>query len=194
SWYGTRPPGKGRGGLPARGPTMDSGVGPPCRFRLRIRRGGGLCGPCRAGHPGTGCCGRCVFDGDARRGRSGAGIGQRNPRILACGAVPGKVGTRSPAGSAIMAAMITPKTPEQIEKMRAAGRLAAEVLQVVAPHVKPGVSTEELDRICHEHIVNVQQATPANVGYKGYPKATCISVNNVICHGIPNEAKVLKDG
>ena len=89
---------------------------------------------------------------------------------------------------------ITPKTPEQIEKMRIAGRLAAEVLQIVAPHVKPGVSTEELDRICHEHIVNVQQATPANVGYKGYPKATCISVNNVICHGIPNEAKVLKDG
>src|SRR3546814_317435 len=86
------------------------------------------------------------------------------------------------------------KTPEEIEKMREAGRLAAEVLQVVAPHVKPGVTTEELDRICHEHIVNVQQATPANVGYRGYPKATCISVNNVVCHGIPNEAKVLKDG
>src|SRR3546814_5119949 len=86
------------------------------------------------------------------------------------------------------------KTPEEIEKMREAGRLAAEVLQVVAPHVKPGVTTEELDRICHEHIVNVQQATPANVGYRGYPKATCISVNNVVCHGIPNEAKVLKAG
>ncbi|MFC3717260.1 type I methionyl aminopeptidase [Luteimonas soli] len=86
------------------------------------------------------------------------------------------------------------KTPAEIEKMREAGRLAAEVLQVVAPHVKPGVTTEELDRICHEHIVNVQQATPANVGYRGYPKATCISVNNVICHGIPNESKVLKDG
>ncbi|MGN7725596.1 type I methionyl aminopeptidase [Luteimonas sp. 22616] len=86
------------------------------------------------------------------------------------------------------------KTPAEIEQMREAGRLAAEVLQVVAPHVKPGVTTEELDRICHEHIVNVQQATPANVGYRGYPKATCISVNNVICHGIPSEAKVLKDG
>src|SRR5690554_5919730 len=86
------------------------------------------------------------------------------------------------------------KTPEEIEKMRIAGRLAAEVLQVVAPHVKPGVSTEELDRICHDHIINVQKATPANVGYKGYPKATCISVNNVICHGIPSESKVLKDG
>src|SRR3546814_7742139 len=78
--------------------------------------------------------------------------------------------------------------------MREAGSLAAEVLQVVAPQVKPGVTTEELDRICHEHIVNVQQATPANVCYRGYPKATCISVNNVVCHGIPNEAKVLKDG
>ena len=89
---------------------------------------------------------------------------------------------------------ITIKTPEEIEKMRVAGRLAAEVLQVVAPHVKPGVTTEELDRICHDHIVNVQQAIPANVGYKGFPKTVCTSVNNVICHGIPSEAKVLKDG
>src|SRR5690606_31361503 len=86
------------------------------------------------------------------------------------------------------------KTPDEIEKMREAGRLAAEVLEMVTPHVKPGVTTEELDRICHEHIVNVQQATPANVGYRGYPKAPCISVNTVICHGIPSEAKVLKDG
>ncbi|MFT4256540.1 MAG: type I methionyl aminopeptidase [Pseudoxanthomonas sp.] len=85
------------------------------------------------------------------------------------------------------------KTPEEIEKMREAGRLAAEVLQIVAPHVKPGVTTAELDRICHDHIVGVQQAIPANVGYRGYPKATCISANNVICHGIPGE-KVLKDG
>jgi len=88
----------------------------------------------------------------------------------------------------------TIKTPEEIEQMRVAGRLAAEVLQVVAPHVKPGVSTEELDRICHDHIVNVQQAIPANVGYRGFPATVCTSVNNVICHGIPSEAKVLKDG
>ena len=86
------------------------------------------------------------------------------------------------------------KTPEDVEKMRVAGRLAAEVLQVVAPHVKPGVSTAELDRICHEHIVQVQQAIPANVGYKGFPATVCTSVNNVICHGIPSPAKVLKDG
>ncbi|MGA9335312.1 MAG: type I methionyl aminopeptidase [Rudaea sp.] len=86
------------------------------------------------------------------------------------------------------------KTPEQIEKMRVAGRLAAEVLEVVAPHVKAGVSTEELDRICYEHIVNVQKAIPANVGYKGFPKTVCTSVNNVICHGIPSHHKTLKDG
>ena len=86
------------------------------------------------------------------------------------------------------------KTPEQIEKMRIAGRLAAEVLEMIAPHVKPGVTTEELDRLCYEHIVNVQKAIPANVGYKGFPKTVCTSVNNVICHGIPNPGKILKDG
>jgi methionyl aminopeptidase len=90
--------------------------------------------------------------------------------------------------------MITVKTPEQIEKMRAAGRLAAEVLQIVAPHVKPGVSTEELDRICHEHIVKVQLAIPANVVYMGFPATICTSVNNVICHGIPSPQKILRDG
>ena len=89
---------------------------------------------------------------------------------------------------------VTIKTPDDIEKMRVAGRLAAEVLQVVAPHVKAGASTAELDRICHDHIVNVQNAIPANVGYKGFPATVCTSVNNVICHGIPSEAKVLKDG
>ncbi len=89
---------------------------------------------------------------------------------------------------------ITLKTPEDIEKMRVAGRLAAEVLQVVAPYVKPGVSTAELDRICYEHIVNEQKAIPANVGYKGFPATICSSVNNVICHGIPSPLKILKDG
>jgi len=86
------------------------------------------------------------------------------------------------------------KTSDEIEKMRIAGRLAAEVLQVVAPYVKPGVTTEALDRICHDHIVNVQQAIPANVGYRGFPATVCTSVNNVICHGIPSAGKVLKDG
>ena len=86
------------------------------------------------------------------------------------------------------------KTPEQIAKMREAGRLAAEVLELLVEHVKPGVTTEELDRIAHDHIVHVQKAVPANVGYKGYPKTLCTSVNHVICHGIPSATKVLKDG
>jgi methionyl aminopeptidase len=91
-----------------------------------------------------------------------------------------------------MAASI--KTPEQIEKMRVAGRLAADVLEMIAPHVKPGVTTDELDQICHDYIVGVQKAIPANVGYKGFPKTICTSVNHVICHGIPSPGKILKDG
>jgi len=89
---------------------------------------------------------------------------------------------------------VSVKTPEQIEKMRVAGRLAAEVLEVVVPHVKPGVTTEELDDVCREHILKVQKAVPANVGYKGFPKTICTSVNHVICHGIPSHSKILKDG
>ncbi len=89
---------------------------------------------------------------------------------------------------------VQPKTPDEIAKMRVAGRLAAEVLQVVAPHVQAGVSTAELDRVCHEYIVNVQQTIPANLGYRGFPATVCTSVNNVICHGIPSAAKILKDG
>jgi methionyl aminopeptidase len=89
---------------------------------------------------------------------------------------------------------VTVKTPEQIEHMRVAGRLAAEVLEMLVPHVKAGVSTEELDQLAYEHIVNVQKAVPANVGYKGFPKTLCTSVNHVICHGIPHPGKALKDG
>ena len=86
------------------------------------------------------------------------------------------------------------KTPEQIEKMRIAGRMAAEVLDLIGEHVVPGVTTAELDRICHEHIVNVQKAIPACLNYKGFPKSVCTSVNQVVCHGIPSEKKVLKSG
>ncbi|HEX7111139.1 MAG TPA: type I methionyl aminopeptidase, partial [Mizugakiibacter sp.] len=89
---------------------------------------------------------------------------------------------------------VTLKTPEQIERMRTAGRLAAEVLELLVEHVKPGVTTEDLDRIAYEHIVKVQKAVPANVGYRGFPKTLCTSVNHVICHGIPSATKVLKDG
>lgn len=89
---------------------------------------------------------------------------------------------------------VTIKTPEEIEKMRVAGRLAAEVLEMIGEYVKPGVSTEELDRICHQYITEVQQAIPAPLNYKGFPKSICTSVNHVICHGIPSPKKILKDG
>ncbi|MFO1426767.1 MAG: type I methionyl aminopeptidase [Steroidobacteraceae bacterium] len=89
--------------------------------------------------------------------------------------------------------LVTIKTAEEQQKMREAGRLAAEVLDLIAEHVVPGVTTEELDRICHEHIVQVQRAVPANLNYRGFPKTICASVNHVVCHGIPNE-KRLKAG
>ncbi|KAA1195343.1 MULTISPECIES: type I methionyl aminopeptidase [Photorhabdus] len=89
---------------------------------------------------------------------------------------------------------ISIKTSEDIEKMRVAGRLAAEVLEIIEPYVKPGVTTGELDRICHEHITNKQQAVSACLGYHGFPKSVCISVNDVVCHGIPSDDKALKDG
>ena len=86
------------------------------------------------------------------------------------------------------------KSQQEIDCMRTAGQLAAEVLDVVTPFVVPGVSTEELDKICFKHITEVQKAVPANVGYRGYEKTICASVNQVICHGIPSTNKILKDG
>jgi len=83
------------------------------------------------------------------------------------------------------------KSPEEIEKMRVAGRLASEVLDLIAEHVVPGVTTDELNTICHDHIVNVQGGTPATLNYKGFPKSICTSINQQICHGIPSD-KVLK--
>jgi len=74
--------------------------------------------------------------------------------------------------------------------MRTAGRLAAEVLLMIEPQVRPGVTTGELDRICHDYIVNVQQAIPAPLNYKGFPKSICTSVNHVVCHGIPGDRKL----
>ena len=85
------------------------------------------------------------------------------------------------------------KSAEDIEKMRVAGRLTSEVLDVVGEHVRPGITTDELDRICNEHIVKHQHAIPANVGYRGFPKTVCTSVNHVVCHGIPG-GKELKEG
>ena len=85
------------------------------------------------------------------------------------------------------------KSTEEIEKMRVAGRLAADVLDMIGPFVKAGISTDELDKICHDYIVNEQQAIPAPLDYHGFPKSICTSVNNVVCHGIPGE-KLLKKG
>ena len=90
------------------------------------------------------------------------------------------------------------KTPEEIEKMRVAGRLAAEVLDYIEPFVKPGVTTEELDRLCHEYMVNVQGCIPAPLnyapsGHRPYPKSICASINQQVCHGVPND-RALKVG
>lgn len=85
------------------------------------------------------------------------------------------------------------KNSEDIAKMRIAGRLAAEVLEMIAPYIKAGVTTEELDKICHDYIVNEQKAIPAPLNYNGFPKSICTSVNHVVCHGIPSNKK-LKEG
>ena len=83
--------------------------------------------------------------------------------------------------------------PEAFAGMRLAGRLAAETLDMVTPHVTPGVTTEELDRLCHDFIVE-RDAVPAPLNYRGFPKSICTSVNHVVCHGIPSPDKRLKDG
>ena len=88
---------------------------------------------------------------------------------------------------------ISIKTSEEVAKMRIAGRLAAEVLEMIGPYVQPGISTGELDDICHKYIVEEQQAIPAPLNYQGFPKSICTSVNHVVCHGIPSN-KILDNG
>jgi len=85
---------------------------------------------------------------------------------------------------------VTIKTPDEQDLMREAGRLAADVLDMIAPRVQPGVSTAELDRICHDYIVGQQDAVPAPLNYKGFPKSICTSVNHVVCHGIPGDRRM----
>lgn len=85
------------------------------------------------------------------------------------------------------------KTPQEIEKMRVAGKLAAQVLEMIAPHVQKNVTTERLDQLCNDFIINEQNAIPACLGYRGFPKSICTSVNHVVCHGIPKDKK-LKNG
>lgn len=89
---------------------------------------------------------------------------------------------------------VTIKTAEEIEKMRIAGKLAAQTLEMIGDHVKAGVTTEQLNQVCHDFIVNEQEAIPAPLNYKGFPKSICTSVNHVICHGIPSDKKKLKNG
>jgi methionyl aminopeptidase len=86
------------------------------------------------------------------------------------------------------------KTSDDIAHMRVAGKLAAEVLEMIRPHVVPGITTGELDRLCHQYIVEEQKAVPAPLNYNGFPKSICTSVNHVICHGIPSDDKILKNG
>jgi len=86
------------------------------------------------------------------------------------------------------------KSPAEIEKMREAGRQAARVFEMIMPYVNAGVSTGEIDRRCHEFIVNELGSTPAPLNYHGFPKATCTSINHVVCHGIPDDSKKLKNG
>jgi methionyl aminopeptidase len=88
---------------------------------------------------------------------------------------------------------ISIKTAEEQDAMRVAGRLAADVLDMIGEHVVPGVTTEEIDRLCHDYIVSAQQAVPAPLNYRGFPKSICTSVNHVVCHGIPG-SKRLKSG
>ncbi len=97
-----------------------------------------------------------------------------------------------------MTASVTLKTPADIEKMRIAGRLASEVLDYITPHVQPGVTTDELDRLCHDYMVEVQQTIPAPLnyapkGHRPYPRSICTSVNHQVCHGIPGD-RILKNG
>ena len=90
--------------------------------------------------------------------------------------------------------MVDIKSKSDVEKMRVAGKLASDVLMMIGSHVKAGVSTEELDQICHDYIVNDQKAIPAPLNYKGFPKSICTSVNHQVCHGIPSGDKILKNG
>lgn len=89
---------------------------------------------------------------------------------------------------------VTIKSAADLQKMRVAGSLAAEVLEMIEAHAQPGVTTGELDKICHEHITKVQNAIPAPLNYNGFPRSICTSINDVICHGIPSDTKKLKNG
>ena len=102
--------------------------------------------------------------------------------------------SESAAASTMRGSQVTIKTPAQQDQMRTAGRLAADVLDMIGPYVVPGVTTDELNARCHDYIVNEQKAVPAPLNYRGFPKSICTSVNHVVCHGIPSPEKRLKQG
>lgn len=89
--------------------------------------------------------------------------------------------------------MIELKSAKAVEKMREAGRLAAATLEMIQPHVQPGVSTERLNQLCHDFLIE-HKAIPAPLNYRGFPKSICTSINEVVCHGIPSETQILADG
>ena len=136
-----------------------------------------------------------LFRGRSKRGRRAAADG-----ALPQGATESTRDSASGDEEAAPRGNAQPKTPAEIEKMRVAGRHAASVLEMIGEHVRPGVSTEELDRICHDYIVGDLQCEPACLHYGGaedqppFPKSICTSVNHVICHGIPSPKKVLRAG
>jgi len=88
---------------------------------------------------------------------------------------------------------VTIKKPDEQAQMRIAGRLAADVLDMIGPHVVPGATTDQLNALCHDYIVETQQAIPAPLNYRGFPKSICTSLNHVVCHGIPGP-RALKEG
>jgi len=106
--------------------------------------------------------------------------------------IPSETSVKGPAQGRLTKDGITIHEADEFEGMRRAGKLAAEVLDMIGPHVVPGVTTEELDRLCHDFMV-AHDSQPATLGYRGYPKSSCISINHVVCHGIPSSKK-LKDG
>lgn len=133
---------------------------------------------------------RALYHKIAWRNNLAAGIFSGH-RAGTFGPGPGAPATDSRGDPKIMTVSI--KSPAEQDRMRLAGRAAAEVLDMIGEHVVPGITTGELNRLCHEYIVDQQQAVPAPLNYRGFPKSICTSVNHVVCHGIPGEKK-LKNG
>jgi len=86
------------------------------------------------------------------------------------------------------------KTESEIKKMRKSGKLTAEVLEMIGKYLQPDINTEEINQICHDYIIYEKKATSACLGYHGFPKSICVSINDVVCHGIPNKKQILKEG